>query len=137
MKAFGIWLAIVAVVFGVYALVTISLRETTQVYVFVDSSNQMATKSSALRRELGELNDRERTEFALAAGQDFSGAELVHGWQEELALPADQGFFGPCSFDGAASFPEASDADERILVTVAGNSCDTSALTDWQIIELD
>jgi hypothetical protein len=41
-KPFAIWLAIVAIVFGGYALVSASLQETSRVFVFVDASNPMS-----------------------------------------------------------------------------------------------
>jgi hypothetical protein len=138
MKAFGIWLAIVVIVFGGYALITISLRDTSRVFVFVDASVQMrGTPWRDVPRELDRIDDRDNAEFALAHGQDFSDPVLDHGWQPELTLPPSVEPFGGCSFDGATQFPESADADERILITVAGNTCDTAALTDWEIIELD
>lgn len=137
MKAFGIWLAIVAVLFGGFALVTTLLRETTRVYVFVDTSNQMAPFSRQLTSELDRIDDQERAEFALALGQDLSGAELVHSWQSSLAFPLGEQLFAPCSFDGADQYPEATDADERILITVAGSDCTTEQFADWQVVELE
>jgi hypothetical protein len=58
-----------------------------------------------------------------------------------VAARADDGrhvepLFAPCSFDEIDSFPEAADADDRILVTTS-DSCDTSALVDWEIVLLD
>ena len=137
MKAFAIWLAIVAVVFGGYALITTMLRETNQVFVFVDSSVQMEPVWRNVHRELDGIDDRDHTEFALAHGQSFSGSELVHSWQPALTLPNDVRPFAGCSFE-TVSFAEAEDADERILITTTGNECaeQVTALTDWTIIEL-
>jgi hypothetical protein len=132
-KPLAIWLAIVAVVFGGYALVASLLRETEQVFVFVDSSFRMETLNTEIIAELDRIDDRSNAEFALARGQDRS-SELVHSWQPELRWTTTP-LFAPCSFADIDSFPESTDADERILITTAG-SCDTSALTGWTVVEL-
>lgn len=133
MKPLAIWLAIVAIVFGGYALVTTLLRETERVFVFVDSSNRMELLNNDIVAELDRIDDRNDAEFALARGQD-RGSELVHSWQSELRW-TNTPLFAPCSFEEIGSFPEAGEADERIVITTPG-SCDTSALTDWTIVEL-
>ena len=133
MKPLAIWLAIVAVVFGGYALVASLLRETEQVFVFVDSSFRMETLNNEIIVELDRIDDRSDAEFALARGQD-RGSELVHSWQPELRWSTTP-LFAPCSFADIDSFTEATDADERILITTAG-SCDTSTLADWTVIQL-
>lgn len=133
MKPLAIWLAIVAVVFGGYALVASLLRETEQVFVFVDSSFRMETLDNEIIVELDRIDDRSNAEFALARGQD-RGSELVHSWQPELRWTSTP-LFAPCSFADIDSFPEATEADERILITTAG-SCDTSTLGDWTVVEL-
>lgn len=133
MKPLAIWLAIVAVVFGGYALVASLLRETEQVFVFVDSSFRMETLNNEIIVELDRIDDRSDAEFALARGQD-RGSELVHSWQPELRWSTTP-LFAPCSFADIDSFTEAADADERILITTAG-SCDTSTLAGWTVIQL-
>ncbi len=133
MKPLAIWLAIVAVVFGGYAAVTIALQETDRVFVFVDASQPMELLDSEIVVELDRIDDRDDAEFALARGQDRS-SELVHSWQTDLRW-ATTPLFAPCSFESIDTFAEASDADDKILITTAG-SCDTSALADWEIIEL-
>ncbi len=133
MKPLAIWVAIVVVVFGGYALIASLLQETEQVFVFVDSSNRMELLENEIIVELDQIDDRDDAEFALARGQD-RGAELVHTWQPELRW-ATTPLFAPCSFDGIESFPEATDADERILITTAG-SCPTDTLADWTVVEL-
>ncbi len=133
MKPLAIWLAIVAIVFGGYALVTTSLRETEQVFVVVDASQPMERLNSRIVAELDRIDDRNDAEFALAHVRR-NNAELVHSWQGELRW-TNTPLFAPCSFDGIESFPEAGAADERILITTAG-SCDPSELTDWTIVEL-
>jgi len=130
MKAFAIWLGIVAVVFGGYALITTMLRETNQVFVLVDSSFQMRPVWNDVQLELDRIDDEEHAEIALATEK-----EPVHGYQSELRLVGVEAF-APCTFDGIDQLPEAADADERILITTADNTCDASALTDWTIIEL-
>ncbi len=135
MKPFAIWLAIVAVVFGAYALITVATRDTTRVFVYLDASNPMTPVWGDARRELDRIDDRDHAEFALAIGRRNTN-QLVHSWQSSLRLPAAERPFAPCDLSGADSFAEAADADERILVTVAG-SCDTSTLADWTIVSLD
>lgn len=134
MKPLLIWLAIVAVVFGGYALVSTALQETSRVFVFVDASFAMEGKDDEIRAELDDIDDRDDAEFALAFGRR-NDSELQHTWQPELTWTT-QPLFAPCSFDEIESFPEATDADDRILITTSG-SCDTSALVDWEIVLLD
>ena len=134
MKPLAIWLAIVAIVFGGYALATTLLRQTDQLFVFVDSSNPMELLNNEVIAELDRIDDRDDAEFALARGQEQSGAELVHSWQPELRWTTTP-LFGRCSFEEIDSFPEATAADERILITTPG-SCETTTLTDWTIVEL-
>jgi hypothetical protein len=133
-KPLLIWLAIVAVVFGVFALASTALQETSRVFVFVDASNPMSPVWRDVPSELDKIDDRDDAEFALARGQSRS-SELVHTWQPELRWSNVEPF-APCSFDEIDSFPEAADADDRILVTTS-DSCDTSALVDWEIVLLD
>ncbi len=134
MKPLLIWLTIVAVVFGGYALVSTALQETSRVFVFVDASFAMEGKDDEIRAELDELDDRDDAEFALAFGRR-NDSELLHSWQPELTWTT-QPLFAPCSFDEIESFSEAADADDRILITTSG-SCDTSAFVDWEIVLLD
>jgi len=133
-KPFAIWLAIVAVVFGGYALVSTALQETSRVFVFVDASNPMNGKDDEIRAELDDIDDRDDAEFALAFGRR-NDRELVHSWQPELTWITEP-LFAPCSFDGIDAFTEATDADDRILITTSG-SCDATALVDWEIVLLD
>ena len=135
MKPLLIWLAIVAVVFGAYALITSAVRETKQVYVVVDSSFQMRPVWSDVQLELDRIDNEEHAEFALAT----TGQGPVHSWQPELTLVGVDAF-APCNFEGIADTPEAQDADERVLITTSANDetlCATDALVDWEIIELD
>ncbi len=135
MKPLAIWVAIVAVVFGGYALIASLLAETERVVVVVDASQPMALLNNDIIIELDRIDDRDDAEFALATISDRpSNSGLVHSWQSELRWP-NTPLFGPCSFDGIETLPEVADAGERILITTAG-SCDTTALTDWTIIEL-
>jgi hypothetical protein len=130
-KPLLIWLAVVAVVFGAYALVTSVVRYTTQVFVVVDSSFQMRPVWSDAQLELDRIDDEEHAEFALATEKG-----PVHSWQSELRLVGID-TFAPCDFSGIANSPEAQEADERILITTSPNAkCPTDALVDWEIIEL-
>ena len=133
MKPLAIWLAIVAVVFGGYALATTLLRQTDQVFVVVDASQPMQLLNNKIIVELDRIDDRQDAEFALAIARRNT-AELIQSWQPELRW-SNPPLFAPCSFDGVDSFPEATAADERILITTPG-SCDTTTLTDWTIVEL-
>ena len=133
MKPLAIWVAIVVVDFGGYALIASVLQETEQVFVFVDASQPMELLETEIIVELDRIDDRDDAEFSLARGQS-RGSELVHTWQPSLRW-TNTPLFAPCSFDDVESFPEAADADERILITTAG-SCPTEALADWTIIEL-
>jgi hypothetical protein len=138
-KPFAIWLAIVAVVFGIFALVSASTQETSRVFVFVDASNPMGPVWRDVPSALDRLDDRDNAEFALARGQSRS-SQLIHSWQDELRW-SNVDPFAPCSFAEIGSFTEATDADERILVTTSASvdtaDCDTTTLTDWEIILLD
>lgn len=130
MKPLAIWLAIVVVVFGGYALITSALRDTTRVFVVVDSSFQMQPVWREVQFELDDLDDRDHAEFALATEK-----EAIHGFQSELHLVGVEAY-APCTFDTVDQYPLAAEADERILITTADNTCDISALIDWTIIEL-
>jgi hypothetical protein len=134
-KPLAIWLAIVAVVFGGYALVASVLDETERVFVVVDASQPMLALNNDIIIELDRIDDRDGAEFALATvSSQRSNTGLVHSWQSELRW-SNRPLFGLCSFADIDSFTESSDADERILITTAG-SCDTSALTGWTVVEL-
>ncbi len=122
------------VLFGGFAAAETALADTTQVFVFVDSSNPMAPVWVDVQRELNVIDARRDAEFALAYGQS-RGAELVSSWSSELSLSGVQPF-APCSFEEIDSFPEAAGADERILITTS-SSCDASALTDWDVVILE
>jgi hypothetical protein len=130
MKPLAIWLAIVAVVFGGYALITTATRDTTQVFVVVDSSFQMRPVWTDVQLELDRIDDQDHAEFALATEKG-----PVHSWQPELSLVGVDAF-APCTFEGIDESAEATDADERILITTTANTCDTTALTGWDIIAL-
>ena len=130
MKPLVIWLVIVAVVFGVLAVLTSVLRDTTRVFVVVDSSFAMSEVWSDARAELGDIDDRDHAEFALATEKDF-----VHTWQSELRLGSVDPF-APCSFGDIENHAEVAEADDLILITTA-SSCDTSPFTEWEIILLE
>jgi hypothetical protein len=130
-KPLAIWLAIIAVVFGGYALITSAVRDTTQVFVVVDSSFQMRPVWSDVQLELDRIDDEDHAEFALATEK-----EPVHSWQSELRLVGVQAF-APCMFEGIVAWPDAAEADQLILITTSENACDISTLSDWEIIELD
>lgn len=129
MKPLAIWIAVVAVVFGGFAIATSVLRDTSRVFVVVDSSFPMRTVWSQVPDELERIEGRDYAEFALATEKD-----AVHGWMSELTLTGVEPF-APCTFGTIEDYPEVADADELILITTAG-SCDASALVGWDIIFL-
>ena len=135
MKPLAIWIAVVAVVFGGYALAASLLRDTTQVFVAVDSSFEMGPVWRRVQRELDRIDDSARSEFSLATARSLQ-SDLIHTWQPELTFVGIEPF-APCSFDGIGDYVEAAEADERILITTSATGCDTSALVDWEIIRLD
>ena len=97
MKPLAIWLAIVAVVFGVYAAVTLSLQETERVFVVVDSSQPMALLENSIIVELDRIDDDD-AEFALATVSDqSSNTGLVHSWRTDLRWSGTP-LFARCSF---------------------------------------
>ena len=130
MKPLVIWLAVVAVLFGALAFITSALRDTTRVFVVVDSSFEMAAVWADAMAELDEIGSREHTEFALATEKEF-----LHTWQLELR-PGSIDPFAPCTFDGIDAHAEVAEADDLILITT-GASCDTGAFTEWEIILLE
>jgi hypothetical protein len=134
MKPLAIWVAVVAVVFGGFALVTSSTRNTEQVYVVVDSSFFMKSVAADVPGELDRIDNAEYSEFALATTRDRS-TTLVHSWQDQLTLARFEAF-GPCSFEGIDQFPEAAEADKRVLITSSATECDTTALAAWTVIAL-
>ena len=135
MKPLAIWITIVAVVFGGYALAASLLRDTTQVFVAVDSSFEMGPVWRQAQRELDRIDDSDRSEFSLATARSLQSG-LIHTWQPELTFVGIEPF-APCSFVGIGDYVEAAEADERILITTSATVCDTSALVDWEIIQLD
>ena len=106
MKPLAIWIAVVAVVFGGYALVTSLVRDTEQVFVVVDTSFFM--EAGRIRRAPRTRSDRRRRPQRVRARHRTRprARTLVHSWQDQLRLGGFQAF-GPCSFDGIDQFPEA------------------------------
>ncbi|MGI9646047.1 MAG: hypothetical protein ACR2O6_12140 [Ilumatobacteraceae bacterium] len=119
----------IAAVFGVFALVTSALRDTTRVFVVVDSSFPMTTVWSRVEETLDEIDNEERAEFALATEKD-----LIHGFQSELVLVGVEPF-APCDFGAIMTYPLTTEADELVLITTP-SSCDTTALAGWDVVEL-
>ena len=131
MKPLLIWVAVFAVIFGVLALLTSALRDTTRVFVVVDTSFAMSDVWGDVRPELDAIDDKDHAEFALATEKDF-----IHSWQSELELPRSVDPFAPCTFEGIESHAEVAEADDLVLITTSG-SCDTSQLTDWEVVILE
>lgn len=130
MKTFAVWAASVVVAFGALAGLTTATRDTEQVFVVVDVSFPMTGVMSRIPAELDRVDDRDRSEFALATTRG-----PIHEFQSELAW-VPQEAFAPCSFDDFPDYPEADSADERVLITSTG-SCLASELDGWTVIEVD
>ncbi len=133
MKPLAIWATGVVAAFVALSGLTTATRDTEQVFVVVDVSQPMASSLSRVPATLDGLDDQQYAEFALAF---VRGTEMqsIHAYQSELEW-ANQDAFRPCSFEEIEAFPEASTADERILITTAA-SCSTAELDGWTIIEL-
>ncbi|MGB3734653.1 MAG: hypothetical protein WA964_06840, partial [Ilumatobacter sp.] len=134
MKPFVIWATGVLAAFAALAGVTTATRGTERVFVVVDTSQPMLDVIDRVPAELDRIARREYAEFALATVARRSRS--IHGYQSDIDWVNVDGAFDVCSFDDIDSFPEASTADERILIT-SRDSCDTSELDGWTIIELD
>lgn len=133
MKAFGIWLAGFAAVFGLYGGITHTVRDADpeRVFVVVDSSFQMREVWGEIAGELDRIDDRRYSEFSLATEK-----RLVHSWQGRLTMGAVDPF-APCGFDRVADYSQASEADRVVVITTPG-SCPVDALPDdWAIVELE
>lgn len=133
MKPLVVWATSVVIAFGALAGVTTATRGTEQVFVVVDVTFPMQGQMTRVPAELDRIDDREYSEFALATVRDS-----IHGFQDDLVWVPEEAF-APCAFDdfsGFVSAPEASAADERILITSA-DSCLASELDGWTIIEVD
>ena len=131
MKPLAIWLGAVGAVFVLLALVTSLLpKDTSRVFVVVDSSFAMRSVWDDIESELDDIGGRDDAEFALATEKAF-----IHSWQDDLRLGAIEPF-APCTFEGIEGHTEVGEADDLILITTAG-SCATTALTGWEIRLLD
>ncbi|MEP1122462.1 MAG: hypothetical protein ABJH68_01060 [Ilumatobacter sp.] len=135
MKPLAIWAVGVVAAFAGLTAVTGATRDTEQVFVVVDTSQPMVGVLNRVPLELDRIDDREHTEFALATVGATSSS--IHGYQSDLEWVSTEAF-RPCSFEGINAFPDASSADERILVTNAQSiaDCSTDELDGWTVVEL-
>jgi hypothetical protein len=129
MKPLAIYLAALLLAFGGLAAVITLSRDTARVFVVVDSSFAMRDVWRQVPGELDTLDDSGYAEFALATEKD-----LVHSWQDRLRFRESRPY-APCDFTDIETYPEAAEADERVLITTSG-SCPTDAFGDWTIISL-
>lgn len=131
MRPFAIWLAAFVVVFGAFAFITNSVRETEEVFVLVDSSFEMRDVWTRVPGELDRIDDDRYSEFALATEKS-----IVHGYQERLRI-GDVVPFAPCDNDELEAYPQIDTADRLVMITTEG-SCLIEELTgDWEIITLE
>ena len=129
MKPLAFFVVGIIVVFGVFAIVLNVVRSTERVFVVVDSSFPMGPVWDQVPSELDDIDGSSYSEFALATEK-----ALVHTWQDRLELGGVTPF-APCGFDGIEDHPEASDADELVIITTPA-SCPTEAFTEWRVIML-
>jgi hypothetical protein len=134
MKAFVIWLLLVAALFGLAAGVYHLMRsgDPERVFVVVDSSFPMEEDWDEVAPVLDELDDDRYGEFALATEKN-----AVHSWEDELVL-AGVSAYAPRDLTKLAkpdAYPEMAEADRLVLVTNAPPA-ETEQLTDWEIIQV-
>jgi len=130
-RPLAIWLAAFVVVFGAFAFVTNTVRETDEVFVLVDSSFDMRDVWTRVAGELDRIDDDRYSEFALATEKS-----IVHGYQERLRI-GDVVPFAPCDNDELDGYPQIETADRLVMITTEG-SCLTEGLEgDWEIITLE
>ncbi len=132
MKAFGLWLGGFVALFGIYGGATHAVRNSDpeQVFVIVDSSFQMRPVWGQVARTLDAIDDERYSEYALATEK-----QPVHDFTDRLTLGAVDAF-APCDFDDVTTYPEATEADEVIVITSV-DSCPVDGLPEsWRVIEL-
>jgi hypothetical protein len=116
----------VAVVFGAIAAAIVLTRPTERVFVVVDSSFPMREVWSQVPRALDQIEDEGYSEVALATEKS-----LVHSWQPSFRLRSGTPY-APCDFAEIETYPEALEADRRVLITTPA-SCPTDALGGWEV----
>ena len=129
MKPLAIFVIGLAVVFGAIAVITGIVRDTSRVFVVVDSSFPMVEVWSQVPGALDDIDDQRYSEFALATEK-----ELIHSWRDSLHLD-DTTPFAPCDFSEIEAYDEIEAADELVLITTS-SSCPTDAPTAWRVIIL-
>jgi hypothetical protein len=129
LKPLAIFLAALLLAFaGLAVLITVS-RDTSRVFVVVDSSFPMQEVWRQVPATLDALDEEGYAEFALATEKD-----LIHSWQERLRFREGRAY-APCDFSEVSDYAEAAAADELVLITTPG-SCATDAFAGWRIISL-
>jgi len=129
-RPLAIFLVGLLVVFGALAAVIVLSRPSERVFVVVDNSFPMRDVWSQVPGTLKELDSEAYSGYALATEKG-----LVHSWQDSLALRAPTPY-APCDFEAIGVHVEASEADERVLITTSA-SCPTEGLVgDWRVLDL-
>jgi hypothetical protein len=128
MRALAVWLPVLVLVLGGYAVVTDRAlsSDPQQVLVVVDSSFDMEPYWRDVSAELDGLGGARYTEYALATEKDS-----VHGFQDELGDLDDITPFAPCDTADALGLAEAAEADRVVLVTTADSCLDAEAPGAW------
>jgi hypothetical protein len=129
-KPLAIFLAGLLVAYGLLAAAIVLSRETERAFVVVDSSFPMRAVWNQLPDALAAIEDQGFAEYALA-----SEKELIHPWQRQLRFPEIRAY-APCDLSEIEAYPQAAEADERILITTPGD-CATDGLADWGVILLE
>jgi hypothetical protein len=140
-KPFAIWLAIVAVVFGGYALISSSLQETSRVFVV----RRRVSRHGAVRRRRSVASSTASTTAATpsspwrALSSRRSDSGLVHSWQPAAAL-VRRPTVRPVLVRRHRVLRGGVRRRRRILVTTSPRptaACDAGTLVDWEIVLLD
>lgn len=130
MRALSIYLVGLALIFGMLALLIVGMSGGSgRVFVVVDSSFPMRQVWAQVPGALDDIESQGYAAYALATEKAH-----IHTWQEALVFRGDSPF-APCDLSEIDAYPEASEADERALITTS-ESCPTDELTDWRVIVL-
>lgn len=129
MKPLALFLVALVLVFGALAAVITLSRDSARVFVVVDSSFPMRQVWTQLPGALADIEEQGYSGFALATEKD-----LIHTWGDQLRFRETR-VYAPCEFSEITDYPQADQADERVLITTPA-SCPTDTLGDWQVILL-
>lgn len=130
MKPLAIFLVALVLAFGALAVVISVTRDTSRVFVVVDSSFPMREVWRQVPEALDAIDDQGYAEYALATEKD-----LIHSWQAQLRF-RETSAYAPCDLTQIADYREVAEADETVFITTPG-SCPTDAFGGWTVISLE